>query len=63
MDVIQERLDAVIKTVAGFIGITDDVLAKADSEINHDVAVLSLLDTPKNKNLNFNPDKIQDSQV
>ena len=57
-DTFQERLDAVIKTVPGVTGIADDVLATGDSEINHDVAVLSLLKTGWNNNLNFNLDKI-----
>ena len=44
LDVFQERLDAVIKTVTGVTDIADDALAKGDHEISHDVAVLSLLE-------------------
>ena len=40
-----ERLDAVIKMVQGVTGIADDLLAKADSDINHKIVVLSLVDT------------------
>ena len=58
-DVFQERLDAVIKTVPGVTGIADDLLAKEDDEISHDVAVLSLLKTAQSTNLKFNPDRIQ----
>ena len=41
------RLDAVIKTVPGVTGMVDDVLAKKNCEINHDIAVFSLPDTAK----------------
>ena len=58
-DIFQERLDAVIKTVPGIIGIADDVIAKGDNETSHDVAVLSLFETAWSDNLKFNPDKIQ----
>ena len=44
-DVFWERLDAGIKALPGVTGMADDVLAKEDSEINHIVAVLSLLET------------------
>ena len=40
---LTERLDAVIRTLPGVTGIANDVLAKGDSEINHDIAVLSPL--------------------
>ena len=58
-DVFLERLDVVIKTVPCVTGIAADVLAEGDSEINHDITVLSLLDTALNNNLKFSPDKIQ----
>ena len=54
------RLNAVTETVLGVTCIADDVLAKVDSKISHDVAVLSLLETAQTNNLRFNPDKIQD---
>ena len=41
------------------MGIANDVLAKDDSEINHDIMVLSLHETAQNNNLKFNPDRIQ----
>ena len=41
------------------IGIADYVLAKGDSEINHNRAVLNLLEVAQSNNLKFNPDKIQ----
>ena len=49
--VFQERLDAVIKIVPDIRGIAA-ILAKGDSEINHDRAVLCLLETTQNNNLN-----------
>ena len=58
-DVFQERLDAVNKTVEGATGIADDLLAKGDSEVSHDLAVFSLLGTAQSNNLKFNTDKIQ----
>ena len=51
--VFQERLDAVIKKMTG---IADDVLAKGDSTMNHDLSVFSLLEAVQNNNLKFNPD-------
>ena len=57
-DVIQERLDAVIKMVPDVTGIGDDVLAKGDSDINHDIVVLILPETAQNNNVKFNPEKI-----
>ena len=59
IDVFQERLDAVIKTVPGVTGIADDVLAKIDSEENHVIVLLSLLETAPINNLKFNADKTQ----
>ena len=53
--VFQERPDAVIKTVPGVTGIADDVLAKVQSEANHDIAVPSLLETAQNNNLKVIP--------
>ena len=44
-DVLQERLHAVITTVQGVTSIADDVFSKGNIEINHNVAVLSLLET------------------
>ena len=58
-NVFQEWLDATINTVPGATGIVDGVLAEEDSEINYDIAVLSLLKTTRSTNLNFNTDKIQ----
>ena len=44
-DVFKERLDAVTKMMPGDTGKASDVLAKEYSDINHDIAVLSLLET------------------
>ena len=57
--IFQHRLDIVIKIRSGITGIVNDVPAKEDSETNHDIAVLSLLETAFNINLKFNHDKIQ----
>ena len=45
--------------VVGVTGIADNILTKKDGEINHDMAVLSLLETAQNKKLKFIPNKIQ----
>ena len=58
-----ERPDAVIKTVPGVTGIADNVLPKGDSKTNHDMAVLSLLETAQNNSLKCNPHRIQDKKV
>ena len=50
-DIFHERLDMVIKVVPEVTGIADDVLAKGDDEISHDVAVCSLLETVPSNNL------------
>ena len=58
-DIFHERLDAVIKTMLGITGIADDVFAKGDKKISHDVAVLGIVKMVQSNNLKFNPDKIQ----
>ena len=58
-NVFPGRLDAVIKTVPDVTGRAHDVLIKGDSEINHEIAVLILLETVHNNNLKFKPDRIQ----
>ena len=58
MYVSQARLDSVIKIISCVTGIKDNVVAKGDSEINHDIAVLSLLEAAQNNNLKFKPGKI-----
>ena len=59
LEVFYERLDVIIKTVPGGTGTADDVLAKGDDEISHDVPVLSLLEMAQSNNHKVNPDKIQ----
>ena len=44
---------------AGVTSMADGVLAKGDSEINHDIAVLRILKTAHRKNIKFNADTIQ----
>ena len=39
-------------------GLADDVFAKGDSEIIHDIAILSQPERAQNNNLKFNPDRI-----
>ena len=51
-------LDAVIKTVLGDTGITDNVLTKGNNEISHEEAVLSLLKAAKCSYLKLNTGKI-----
>ena len=52
-DVFQDRLHAVIKTVPGVTGIADDFFGQEDTEIYHDITVLSLLKTAGNNSLKF----------
>ena len=54
-----QRLDAIMKIMPGVTDIADDVPSKGDSEMNHDIAVFSLLETAQQDNLKFKHDKIQ----
>ena len=45
--------------VVGYYRHSRCALTKGDSEINHDMAVLSLPETVSNNNLKFDPEKIQ----
>ena len=47
------------KTVPGVTDIADDVLAKGNGEMSHDIAFHSLLETDRSNNLKFNPERIQ----
>ena len=41
----------------GVAGIADDVLTKGDSEMSHNIAVISVLETAQSNKLKFNTDK------
>jgi hypothetical protein len=58
-DVFQERLDAVTRTVQGATGIADDCLAIGSSMEDHDVALLTLLETARLNGIKFNARKMQ----
>lgn len=52
-DVLQEKMDN------GLSGITDDTLVFSKSEAEHDQHMLNVLDTARENNIQFNPDKFQ----
>ena len=58
-DVFQERLDRVLRLLEGVHGIADDILTHGETEVQHNVRLLTLLKTARMNNLSLNPDKIQ----
>lgn len=54
-DVFQERLDRVLRNVPKVTGIADDVLCHGKTVIQHDIAVITLLETARATHLVFNP--------
>ena len=60
-DVFQEILDRVLRLLEGVHGIADDILTHGETEIQHNVRLLTLLETAKMNNLSLNPDKISSS--
>ena len=57
----QERLDRVLKIVPSTTGIADDVLCHKNTEIPHDAAVITLLETARADNLTFNAETLSSS--
>ena len=58
-DVFQERLGRVLRLLKGIHRIADDILIHGETEIQHDVRLLTLNETAGINNLSLNPDKIQ----
>ena len=58
-DVFQGRLNRVVKLLEGIHGIADDILTHGDTKIQHDIRLLTLLETARMDNLSLNPNKIQ----
>ena len=58
-DVLQERLDRVLRLLQGIWTIADDILTHGETEIQHDGRLLTLLETARMDNLSLNPNKIQ----
>ena len=58
-DVFQERLDAVVKHIKNVSNIVDDCLAYGEDEIQHDVALITLLEAARMNGVKFNAEKMQ----
>ena len=58
-DVLQERLNAVLKEVEGITGCIDDILTRGVHSKDHDVNLLQLLETARMNRIKFNPKKLQ----
>ncbi len=56
-DIFQERLDRVLKPVHNTTGIADDVLAHGKTDIEHDAAVIQLLETARANRFTFSEKK------
>ena len=53
-DVFQERLDRVLRNVPQTSGIADDILSYGTTEIQHDKAVITLLETARANKIALN---------
>ena len=58
-DVLQERLDRVLRLVPGVLGIADDIVNTSATENTHDATVLVLCETVRLNNLSLNSKKMQ----
>ena len=58
-DVFQEKMDTVFGKLDGLSGIADDTFVYGKSEVEHDQHILNILDTARDNNVRFNPDKFQ----
>ena len=58
-DVLEEKTDNVFGNLSGLSGITDDTFVYGKSEAEHDQHMLNVLDTARENNIRFNPDKFQ----
>ena len=58
-DVFQEKMDMVFGKLEGLSGIADDTFVYGIGEAEHDQRILNVLDTARENNVRFNPDKFQ----
>ena len=58
-DAFQEKMDMVFGRLDGLSGITDDTFVYGMGEAKHDQHILNVLDTARENNVRFNPDKFQ----
>ncbi|KAL9950229.1 hypothetical protein ACROYT_G042702 [Oculina patagonica] len=58
-DVFQEKMDMVFGRLEGLSGIADDTFVYGTGEAHHDQHILTALDTARENNVRFNPDKFQ----
>ena len=58
-DVFQEKMDTVFEKRDGLSGIADDTLVYGKSEVEHDQHILNVLETARDNNIRFSPDKFQ----
>lgn len=58
-DVFQEKMDMVFGRLEGLSGIADDTFVYGTGEAQHDQHILTVLDTARENNVRFNPDKFQ----
>ena len=58
-DVFQEKMDIVFGKLEGLSGIADDTFVYGIGEAEHDQRILNVLDTARENNVRFNPDKFQ----
>ena len=58
-DIFHEKMDTVFGQLHGLTGISDDTFVYGKGENNHDQHILKTLDTARENNAKFNPDKFQ----
>ena len=58
-DAFQEKMDTVFGKLDGLSGIADDTFVYGMGETQHDQRILNVLDTARENNVRFNPDKFQ----
>ena len=58
-DVFQEKMGTIFGKLDGLSGIADDTFVYGKSEQEHDQHILNVLDTARDNNVRFNPDKFQ----
>ena len=58
-DVFQEKMDIVFGKLEGLSGIVADTFVYGIGEAQHDQHILNILDTARENNVRFNPDKFQ----
>ena len=58
-DVFQEKIDMVFNKLEGLSGTADDTFVYGIGEAEHDQCIVNVLDTARENNVRFNPDKFQ----